>query len=147
MKQLVAKKNLFQLLTNNTDAKEDNIYVSKDEYIHSIINDIAQLLNTRCVFPKKYWRTHLPLNYGLPYFWGMHEPDDLMNPDKQESWKNTLTQTLRYFEPRIKRLNVKVIDANTQTQTLNIEISGEVIIQQLPHKVSFPLSVKNLYTQ
>lgn len=147
MKPQVAKKNLFELLTTSSSSEEDKIYISKDEYIASIIHDISELLNTRSVFPKKYWRTHLPLNYGLPYFWGMHEPDDLMNPDKQEDWKHTLIQTLRYFEPRIKRLHVKIIDANVQTQTLNIEISGEVIIHKLPHKVSFPLSVSNIYTK
>lgn len=145
MSKLVAKKTLFQLLTDDTSSEINHVYVSKEDYLKSIIIDISQLLNTRCIFPKKFWKTHLPLNYGLPYLWGMHEPDDLMHPDKQDTWKAALVKTLRYFEPRLKRPKINIVNVNVKTQTLEVEISGEVIIQKLPHKISFPLNVSNIY--
>lgn len=141
----VAKKSLFDLLSHDPSV-DHSIYLDENSYIASIVQDIGNLLNTRCVLPKSKRKTHLPLNYGLPYMFGMQEPNDMMNPQQQEQWKTDLEQTLRYFEPRLHRPKVTLQKVNTLNQSIDVSITGEVIIQGIPKRTTFPFVVYNIYS-
>lgn len=143
---IVAKKSLFDLIQSNESEKQTHsIYLNEKEYIATIVSDIEKLLNTRCIFPKSKRKSHLPLNYGLPYMFGMQEPNDLMNPTQQELWKRTVERTLRYFEPRLLRPKVIIKNINQHRQSININITGDILIKNYPHKTQFPLSINNPY--
>lgn len=140
----VAKKNLFDLIVEDPDNR-DSIYLNEKEYISSIIQDTAKLLNTRCILPQSKRRTHLPLNYGLPYMFGMQEPDDMLNPNTHDEWRFSLERTLRYFEPRILRPKVKIININPRQQAIDIEIKGSVLISNHLKRIHFPFVIHNPY--
>lgn len=140
----VAKKSLFDLIAENTDDNA-SIYLNEKEYIASIIQDISKLLNTRCILPQSKRRAHLPINYGLPYMFGMQEPDDMMNPNKHDEWKFNLERTLRYFEPRLIHPKVKIINIDPRRQTIDIEIKGNVLINTHLKRIHFPFAICNPY--
>jgi len=140
----VAKKSLFDLITEDPE-NTNSIYLNEKEYISSIIQDIGKLLNTRCILPQSKQRTHLPLNYGLPYMFGMQEPNDMLNPNTHDEWRLTLERTLRYFEPRILRPKVKIIHINPRQQTIDIEIKGSVFINHHLKQIHFPFAIHNPY--
>lgn len=143
---IIAKKSLFDLIRNNeSEEYPHSIYLNEKEYIATIVSDIEKLLNTRCIFPKTKRKNRLPLNYGLPYMFGMQEPDDLMNPSQQELWRRNVERTLRYFEPRLLRPKVIIRNVNHQQQSINIDITGDVLIKNYPHKSQFSLSINNPY--
>lgn len=141
----VAKKSLFDLIKSNENDADQSIYLTEKNYIDSIIQSIQDLLNTRCIFPLSKRKSYLPLNYGLPYFFGMQEPDDLMNPTNQERWKITLERTLRYFEPRLLRPKVTIQHINLQHQSIEIEIKGNIILNDCPKRTSFAVTINNPY--
>lgn len=141
----VAKKNLFDLIRNDLSEEKSSIYLNEAAYIEDIIRDIGALLNTRCILPKSKRRTHLPLNYGLPYAFGMEEPDDMMHPEKQEEWKNALERTLRYFEPRLVRPKITILNVDTNRQMINIEIKGNLLLNDEIKRVHFSFPVHNPY--
>ncbi len=142
----VAKKSLFDLIDNDPEVVEQSVFLNEKQYIAEIMQAINQLLNTRCIFPKAKQQTRLPLNYGLPYLYGMQEPDDLMHPEKQTEWLKVLVRTVRYFESRLKRPKARITGVNIKTQTINVEFSGEIMLREHPRRVVFPVGVaKNLY--
>lgn len=141
----VAKKNLFDLIRNDLSEERSSVYLNEADYIENIIRDIGKLLNTRCILPKSKRRTHLPLNYGLPYAFGMEEPDDMMHPEKQEVWKNALERTLRYFEPRLVRPKITILNVDIPRQMMNIEIKGSLFLNDEVKRVHFSFPVHNPY--
>ena len=145
MKMYVAKKNLFDLIRNDLPEDKSSIYLNEQTYIENIIHDIGALLNTRCILPKSKRRTHLPLNYGLPYAFGMQETDDMMHPEKQQEWKKALERTLRYFEPRLARPKISIVNVDMPRQMMNIEIKGSIMINENIKRVHFSFPVHNPY--
>jgi type VI secretion system lysozyme-like protein len=141
----VAKKNLFDLIRNDMSEEKSSVYLNEQAYIDNIIHDIGELLNTRCILPKSKRRTHLPLNYGLPYAFGMQEPDDMMHPAKQEEWKIALERTLRYFEPRLVRPKITILNIDIHRQMMNIEIKGSLLLNDQLKRVHFSFPVHNPY--
>ncbi len=141
----VAKKNLFDLIRNDLTEEKSSIYLNEKAYIANIIHDIGELLNTRCILPKSKRRTHLPLNYGLPYAFGMREPDDMMHPEKQKEWKTALERTLRYFEPRLVRPKITILNVDIQRQMMNIEIKGSLWLNEELKRVHFSFPIHNPY--
>ncbi|MDP3935732.1 MAG: type VI secretion system baseplate subunit TssE [Alphaproteobacteria bacterium] len=141
----VAKKNLFDLIRDDLAEEKSSIYLDEKAYIENIVHDIGQLLNTRCILPKSKRRTHLPLNYGLPYAFGMQEPDDIMHPEKQKEWKAALERTLRYFEPRLVRPKITILNIDIQRQMMNIEIKGSLCLNDELKRVHFSFPIHNPY--
>lgn len=141
----VAKKNLFDLIRNDLSEEKSSVYLNEKAYIDNIIHDIGELLNTRCILPKSKRLTHLPLNYGLPYFFGMQETDDMMHPGKQEEWKVVLERTLRYFEPRLVRPKITILNIDILRQMMNFEIKGSLFINDQLKRVHFSFPVHNPY--
>jgi type VI secretion system lysozyme-like protein len=141
----VAKKNLFDLIRDDlTDAKS-SIYLDEKAYIETIVRDIGDLLNTRCILPTSKRPAHLPLNYGLPYAFGMHEPDDLMHPEQQKEWKAALERALRYFEPRLVRPKITILNIDIQRQMMNIDIKGGLWMNDELKRVHFSFPIQNPY--
>jgi type VI secretion system lysozyme-like protein len=141
----VAKKSLFDLIRNDLFEDKSSIFLNEKEYIEEIVRDIGELLNTRCILPKSRIKTHLPLNYGLPYAFGMYEPDDMMHSEKQSAWAQALERSLRYFEPRLLRTKVKVKNVNVSQQQIDVEIKGSVNINGELKRVHFSFPIHNPY--
>lgn len=141
----LAKKSLFDLIRNDLAEGKSSIYLREKEYIEEIVSDIGALLNTRCILPRSRLRTQLPLNYGLPYAFGMYEPDDMMHADKQAAWAKTLEQTLRYFEPRLLRPKVRITNVNVTRQHIDVEIKGNVTVNGELKRVNFSFPIHNPY--
>jgi|GEM_PF-1837601 type VI secretion system lysozyme-like protein len=141
----VAKKNLFDLIRDDLPETKSSIYLDEKAYIKNIVHEIEQLLNTRCILPKSKRATHLPLNYGLPYAFGMQEPDDMLHPEKQKEWKSVLERTLRYFEPRLVRPKITILNVDIQRQMMNIEIKGSLWLNEELKRVHFSFPIHNPY--
>lgn len=141
----VAKKSLFDLIRDDLTEQKSSIYLDEKAYTETIIHDISELLNTRCILPKSKRYTHLPLNYGLPYAFGMHEPDDMMHPEKQKNWKAALERTLRYFEPRLVHPKITILNVDMQRQILNVEIKGSLWLNDEFKRVHFSFPIYNPY--
>lgn len=141
----VAKKSLFDLIRNDVTEEKSSVYLNEKAYIENIIQAVKELLNTRCILPKSKRRTHLPINYGLPYAFGMHEPDDMMHPEKQKEWKVALERTLRYFEPRLVRPKITILNVDIHRQMMTIEIKGSLWLNEELKRVHFSFPVHNPY--
>lgn len=141
----VAKKSLFDLIRNDLAEDESSVFLHEKEYLEEIVREIDELLNTRCILPKSRLRTHLPLNYGLPYAFGMYEPDDMMHPEKQDAWARALERTIRYFEPRLLRPKVKIKNVTMAHQQIDVEIKGNVTVNGELKRVHFSFPIHNPY--
>lgn len=141
----VAKKSLFDLIRNDVTEEKSSVYLNEKAHIENIIQAVKELLNTRCILPKSKRRTHLPINYGLPYAFGMHEPDDMMYPEKQKEWKVALERTLRYFEPRLVRPKITILNVDIHRQMMTIEIKGSLWLNEELKRVHFSFPVHNPY--
>jgi predicted component of type VI protein secretion system len=141
----VAKKNLFDLIRKDLTEAKSSIYLDEKAYIETIIHDIGDFLNTRCILPTSKRPAHLPLNYGLPYVFGMHEPDDMMRPEQQKEWKAALERALRYFEPRLVRPKITILNIDIQRQMMNIDIKGGLWINDELKRVHFSFPIHNPY--
>jgi predicted component of type VI protein secretion system len=76
---------------------------------------------------------------------GMQEADDMLNPNKHEEWKKALERTLRYFEPRVVRPKVTILNVNPSQQSIDIEIKGNILINAHLKRIHFPFVVRNPY--
>lgn len=141
----VAKKSLFDLIRNDLTEDKSSIFLNEKEYLEGIVHDIGDLLNTRCILPKSRLRTHLPLNYGLPYAFGMYEPDDMMHAEKQEAWRQALERTIRYFEPRLLRPKVKITKVDITHQKIDVKIKGNVTLNGELKRIHFSFPIHNPY--
>lgn len=141
----VAKKSLFDLIRDDDYFSSNHAYLDEQGYLDDIVRSISQLLNTRCILPKSRQQTFLPLNYGLPYLFGLQETDDMMNPNTYTDWQKTLERTIQHFEPRLIRPKVKIQKVDIQQQRLDILISATVHIQCMPKKFAFPITIQPKY--
>ena len=141
----IAKKSLFDLIRNDDYFFTNHAYLDEQGYLDDIVRSISQLLNTRCILPTSHQQTFLPLNYGLPYLFGLQETDDMMNPNTHADWQKTLERTIQHFEPRLIRPKVKIQKVEIQQQRLHILISATVNIQTLQKKIAFPITLHPSY--
>jgi type VI secretion system lysozyme-like protein len=140
---IVAKRSLFYRF--DEALSQDDIYLNEKEYIDFIMYEVRTIMNTRCILPKSHQKSHLPLNYGLPFLFGLQEPQDLTNSHQQKEWAKKLQQTIEYFEPRLIHPKVLIMTFNKDRQSLDVEISGYILINKLRKRVQFPLEIQTPY--
>ena len=105
---------------------------------NSIRRDLELLLNTRFYIsepPDEFPELHNSLlNYGLPDLATVN----IIDIDKRNEFARKLEQTLRYFEPRFKSVNVSFIDNSDNTdRTLRFRIDAVIYADPLPEVVVF----------
>ena len=108
------------------------------ELKQSVSRDLENLLNTR-------WRcTHWPpdledvdeslANYGIPDFAGAN----MGSAESREQLRRTVEQVIRQFEPRFKRVQVKLVgNADETDRTLRLRIDALLYAEPAPEPVIF----------
>ncbi len=132
-KEASSRLNLFGILTF-------------EELKRSIINELALMLNTRCVLRKELYEDleeegkrelKVPELYGLRDF-------SFFDPASQKNWPSiaqAIENKIRIFEPRLENPLVTVEEFDRYHQSLSVDIQGTIIINQISERVFFPMSI------
>lgn len=120
---------------------ETSEFLSEQEVKDSIILEISRLLNTRTSEKLDVMVTNpahgIPPTYGLKDFGSF----DATNTQDWPLIKRLITESIDYFEPRLKNINVEVLSFEDKTQQLIIQINGKLHLQKLEGEVTFPVAI------
>ncbi len=108
------------------------------ELKQSVRRDLENLLNTRwrCVaWPPKLEQLERSLiNYGIPDF----SAANLSSSEDRELFRQALAASIEAFEPRFKRVEVKLLDAEESIdRTLRFRIDALLYAEPAPEPVVF----------
>jgi len=109
----------------------------------AVRRDLENLLNTRirCV-PYRYEFKELKqslVNYGIPDLTGL----SLGGPKEREEFRRTIQAVIRQFEPRLKKLEVRIIDqADTIERTIRFHIEAVLQAEPAPEPIAFDSTVR-----
>jgi type VI secretion system protein ImpF len=109
----------------------------------SVRRDLENLLNTRwrCVgWPKDLTELELSLaNYGIPDFTGAN----LGSVGSREDFVRLIQETIRRFEPRLRRVHVEMLDnAEGEDRTMRFRIDAVLMVDPEPLAVVFDSSLE-----
>lgn len=138
---------LIDLDSTNPFETADNHYLTKDQVKESIQLEISRLLNTRRVegmpeneddiFSNSEKNLSAPSYFGLPDF----QSYDAANSQDWGVIANLIKNAISYFETRIKKVEVKVINFNNNKQLLEVNISGSLNLKKEKAEVTFPVVI------
>ncbi len=109
----------------------------------AVRRDLENLLNTRirCV----PYRTELKelkqsvVNYGIPDLTGL----SLGGPKEREEFRRTIQAVIRQFEPRLRKLEVRVLDqTDTIERTIRFHIDAVLNAEPAPEPIAFDSMVR-----
>lgn len=151
-KELGLRPPLFdRLIDDNPTEKTDTntnykFTLSPQELIDSIQVEVSRILNTRLTAKNKDYEelTQDPLNFGLPSLFGLQDFQsfDGTNPVQWRRISSLCQQAINKFEPRLNDVKVKVHKFNKLKQSLEIHITGSVLLQNLREIVHFPITLE-----
>lgn len=109
----------------------------------SVQRDLENLLNTRwrCIaFPPRLDELELSLvNYGIPDFTGIR----YASANEREEFRRIIETVVRKFEPRFKRVNVKLVDnADSLDRTCRFRIDALLFAEPAPEPVVFDTTLE-----
>jgi type VI secretion system protein ImpF len=109
----------------------------------AVRRDLENLLNTRirCI-PFRSELSELKqslVNYGIPDLTGL----SLGGPKEREDFRRAVLSTIRQFEPRLKNLEVRIIDqADTIERTIRFHIEAVLLAEPAPEPIAFESTVR-----
>jgi type VI secretion system lysozyme-like protein len=135
------KRALFERLT----AAEDTSvalpgYHTIETLKQSIVGEMTHLLNERT---GPVWQEEG--SFATPYAYGIRDIF-FSRPYDTEFWEGTaapyLQNLITRYEPRLRNVRVHV-DENMSTEgNLTVQISGEIVLQNVYHPVFFPIAIR-----
>ena len=138
---------LVDLDTTNPFEAADNHYLTKDQVEESIQLEISRLLNTRRaeglpeddddIFSDAEESLSAPSYFGLPDF----QSYDAANTQDWDLIANLIKNAVRYFETRLKNIEVDVVNFNNNKQLLEVNISGTLNLSKTKGEVTFPVVI------
>lgn len=145
---------LFDRLHNNDVMPEGSLYVEEiqsfDQMIESISKELQSVLNTRqsaILLPKDDNKNLGYSDFFLPQYFGLGDFSHFDPSSKSGQFKmiKQLTLTIEHFEPRLKNVTIKIQFVNIKKDSAILYIDGDVILNELTQRVSFPITIDNLY--
>lgn len=138
----VAQLSLIDRLIDDEPDKPREPLISAIESVENlrrnVRRDLEALLNTR-----RRWRSWpdshselalSPLSYGIPDF----SSGAFNDPHRRERLRYELEQTIRYFEPRLTRLRVTLLEPKDELEaTLRLRIEGLLRVEPAPDPIAF----------
>jgi type VI secretion system lysozyme-like protein len=105
----------------------------------SIRQELARLLNTRCVetIDALGGQERTVLNYGLPDFCMLNPTSD----GDRERLARLIVEAVRAYEPRLQSPAARVSVDPEQPRALRIALAGMLVLDNLLEPVSFPLVI------
>lgn len=118
-------------------------YLSVDEVKDSIATEISRLLNTRTGEKLDNLLGDEPPAFGIPSIYGLKDfgSYDAANTQDWGIIKNLILEAIAYFEPRLKDVDVEIINFDDQAQKLNIQIYGKLHLKKVEGEVTFPVAI------
>jgi len=146
---------LFDRLHNTDVSPEGSLYVEEiqsfDQMIDSISRELQAVLNTRqsaILLPKDDNKNLGYSDFFLPQYFGLGDFSHFDPSSKSGQFKmvKQLILTIQHFEPRLKNVDVKIQFVNIRKDSAILHIEGDVLLNDLTQRVSFPVTIDNLYT-
>jgi type VI secretion system protein ImpF len=105
---------------------------------NSVAEDLQNLLNTRQEeierLPDEFNElTHSLLFYGLPDF----TTYNLLNPADLDRLRRSIESAIKFFEPRLQRVQVKMETPDANDRTVHFRIDGLLRIEPAPEPIIF----------
>ena len=144
---------LFDRLHNQEVTPEGSLYVEEIMTIealqNSIMNELQTVLNTRqsaILLPQEDNKNLGYSDFSMPQYFGLGDFShfDPSNKVGQQRMIKQLTKTIQHFEPRIKNVRVKVQFVNIKKDSAILYIDGDVTLNNLTQRLSFPITVNTL---
>jgi type VI secretion system protein ImpF len=109
----------------------------------AVRRDLENLLNTRirCIpfGPELGELKQSLVNYGIPDLTGL----SLGGPKEREDFRRAVLSTIRQFEPRLKNLEVRIVDqADTIERTIRFHIEAVLLAEPAPEPIAFESTVR-----
>ena len=150
-KELGLRPPLFDRLVdeNPTETTDTNykFTLSPQDLMDSIQLEVSRILNTRLTAKNKDYEelTQDPLNFGLPSLFGLQDFQSIdgTNPGQWRRIASRCQQAISKFEPRLNDVKVKVHKFNKINQSLEIHVTGSVLLQNLREIVQFPILLES----
>lgn len=145
---------LFIKLQNlNPDEPKENPplkTLSKEDLKASVITEISCLLNTRVRLPMHTLESlsqteaaqGFPELYGIPDFFSF----DASNQGTWAYYAGFIKNAIRVYEPRLANVSVVLKRFIASSQTLEVSISGELLMNETREPFSFSLSLTKTST-
>jgi type VI secretion system protein ImpF len=110
-----------------------------DQLEASIARELSRLFNTRCRLPPSRLSesTGTSIDYGIPDFSAMSP----RHAEDRELIEKALVQAIGFYEPRMRRIAVKVMEVPGRRDAAVATVSGDVMIGLKPQRVSFALNL------
>jgi len=105
----------------------------------SVRREVEALLNTRCPLPpaEALSRPRTTLDYGMPEL----EPMRPAEADGRRYVELVVRQTIEVYEPRLRDVDVTVVDAGPGPFGLLVSISGHLVVEQVREPLSFDVTL------
>ena len=136
---------LFDRLTDldpetTTELRPLRVY-SKSELRESVRVEVARLFNTRNLLNVRGIQPGglTVINYGVPDY-AAYFP---LSPTNQQGLAQMLARSLQAFEPRLKKVKVKVELIDTKQNALLVRIDAMLVVEAVSEPVSFPVVIRH----
>ena len=124
-------------------------FLHDEELQLSIGQELSNILDTR-IASDVDWPEHsdhdavfLPEQFGLRDYAGLFAQSD---SGKREIASHVRAAILR-FEPRLQNPRVQITEALAERFDVTVAITGDVVIDNIPKKVQFPMILHNIMTR
>lgn len=155
-KHYVCSAPLFDQLTENSNFVSEfsniKILLTSEALLDSIILELSDIFGTRSSFSSEKMNELIEevgkdneyLLSGIPGFLGLPTMKNIFvegTPDCAE-FERKCELMIELYEPRLQDPSVKVATFDQNTQSLKINITGQLINGELRENVSFPIEVE-----
>jgi type VI secretion system lysozyme-like protein len=120
---------------------------TKKQLLESIQREVENLLNTRSSLSLANYASldHAHMPYGVPDLFGLPDSSfaDPTSTRGALQLEALLTNSIRIFESRLQNVRVDVGVMDVKTQSVNANITADLVIGDVRETISFPVSVLN----
>ena len=123
-----------------TELRPLRVY-SKDELRESVRREVSRVFNTRNLLNVRGIQPGglTVINYGVPDY-AAYFP---LSPSNQRGLAQMLARSLQAFEPRLKRVKVKVEMIDRKQNALLVRIDALLVVESVSEPVSFPVVIRH----
>ncbi len=164
MVQSIQKKNtsktgalapLFDRLVDENLSVREELHpfqtLSRQELVDSITAEISLVLNTRPT-AKRLADTETTdsfSDYKLPIFFGLADFSwfEGSNDFSLHQVVRRLEEIIAHFEPRLKNPKVRVKDMDKSILGMHVDITGDIMVDDVMERYNFPVTINNLFTR
>ena len=164
MVQSIQKKNqsktgalapLFDRLVDENLSVQEEIRpfqtLTRQELFDSITTELSLVLNTRPT-AKRLADTQTAdtvSDYQFPVFFGLADFSwfEGSNDFSLHQVVRRLEEIITHFEPRLKNPKLRVKDMDKSILGMHVEITGDVLVDEVMERYNFPVTINNLFTR